>query len=109
MRITSARALLDIGLVGIGLALSPLSAPPAAAQATPPDTAAVFKNYSDMALATYEDTLAGGKALQTAIGDMLTAPTAATLEAARKAWVAARTPYLQSEAFRFTSPIIDAW
>lgn len=96
----------------VGLCLSGLclwSTPPASAQGAAPDTAAVFKNYAAMALATYEDTLTGGIALRKAIGDMLAAPNAATLAAARKAWVDARFPYLQSEAFRFTNPIIDAW
>ena len=106
--------LVGIGLLGTGFFIANLAngvrlVPPASAQTAAPNTAAVFKNYSDMAQAVYEDTLAGGKALQKAVGDMLAQPSAATLDAARKAWVAARTPYLQSEAFRFTSPIIDAW
>ena len=105
MRFTST----GISLSGGALALALFATSPILAQGAAPDTAAVFKNYSEMALATYEDALAGGKSLQKAIGDMIAAPNAGTLEAARKAWVAARTPYLQSEAFRFTNPIIDAW
>lgn len=96
-----------VGLCFSGLCL--LTTAPASAQTAAPNTTAVFKNYADMALATFEDTLAGGIALQKAVGAMLAAPNATTLAAARKAWVDARFPYMQTEAFRFTNPIIDAW
>ena len=96
-------------LSGWAFALAVTASSPLLAQGSPPDTAAVFKSYSDMALATYGDAQTGAIALRKSIGDMLAAPNAATLAAARKAWIDARFPYLQSEAFRFTSPIIDAW
>src|SRR5262249_16246032 len=51
----------------------------------------------------------GAKVLQKAVGEMLANPNAETLAAARKAWIDARVPYLQTEAFRFTNPIVDAW
>ncbi|MEZ5856494.1 MAG: imelysin family protein [Hyphomicrobiaceae bacterium] len=83
--------------------------------ATPTTTAAtltaadVITQYARMAEAAFEDSLAAGKALQTAVDAFLAAPSPATLEAARQAWVAARPSYLQTEAFRFTNPIVDAW
>jgi putative iron-regulated protein len=73
------------------------------------DTAAVLKSYAEMAHAVYSDSLAGARALQTAIDALLANPGLQTLAAARKAWIDARVPYLQSEAFRFTNPIVDAW
>ena len=40
---------------------------------------------------------------------MLAAPSAASQQAAKDAWKAARVPYLQSEAYRFGNPIVDDW
>jgi putative iron-regulated protein len=81
----------------------------AVAQADRVETAAALKTYAEIAHAAYVDSLAGAKALQGAVGEMLAKPSAETLAAARKAWIAARVPYLQTEAFRFTNPIVDAW
>src|SRR5690606_19353346 len=36
-------------------------------------------------------------------------PSEETLAAARQAWLAARVPYQQTEAFRFGNPIVDEW
>ena len=96
-------------LAAIAVAFAISAAPDTRAQTAPADMPAVAKNYSDMALAVFEDTAAGGKALQKAVAALLATPNAGTLAAARKAWIDARVPYLQSEAFRFTNPIIDAW
>ncbi|HGF6842331.1 TPA: imelysin family protein, partial [Salmonella enterica] len=70
---------------------------------------AVLQTYSDIALAGYEDSLATAKALRTAIDALIDKPSAATLQAARAAWLAARVPYQQTEAFRFGNPIVDDW
>jgi putative iron-regulated protein len=83
--------------------LNPL---PALAAASPKD---VITNYANIAEAGYGDSLAGAKALQAAVDTFLKSPTEDTLAAARKAWVAARTPYMQTEAFRFGNPIVDDW
>ena len=82
-------------------------APPAAAQA--PDAAAVAKTYADIAEAGYTDSLAEARKLKTAIDTLIKTPTEANLLAARKAWVAARVPYMQTEAFRFGNKIVDDW
>lgn len=69
----------------------------------------VLVNYSNIAEAAYGDSLSAAKALKTAIEAMLAAPTEETLAAARQAWIAARVPYMQTEAFRFGNPVVDAW
>ncbi|MBV7486514.1 imelysin family protein [Bordetella sp. BOR01] len=70
---------------------------------------AVVKTYSDIALAGYEDSLNSAQALRTAIEALIEKPSAQTLQAARAAWLAARVPYQQTEAFRFGNPIVDDW
>jgi len=70
---------------------------------------AVVKTYSDIALAGYEDSLTTAQTLRTAIEALIAKPGADTLQAARAAWLAARVPYQQTEAFRFGNPIVDDW
>jgi len=70
---------------------------------------AVVSGYADLALAKYEDSLATARTLQQAVGELLAKPSAETLTAARTAWLAARVPYQQTEAFRFGNPIVDDW
>ncbi|MEO4001477.1 imelysin family protein [Mesorhizobium sp. CAU 1732] len=77
------------------------------AQAAEP--ASILETYADIALAGYEDSLTTAKALDTAIDALIAGPTDATLKAARDAWLAARVPYQQTEAFRFGNPIVDEW
>ena len=43
------------------------------------------------------------------MGALVEAPSEETLAAAREAWLAARVPYQQTEAFRFGNPIVDDW
>ncbi len=80
---------------------------PAAAEA--PSVAAVAKNYADIAEAGYTDSLDGARKLKAAIDTLIKAPTQDNLVAARKAWVAARVSYMQTEAFRFGNKIVDDW
>jgi putative iron-regulated protein len=63
--------------------------------------------YSRIVLASYEDSLAGAEELDAVIGDFLADPTAETLADARDAWLTAREPYLQTEAYRFYDGPID--
>ena len=84
----------------------------AAATFSVPATAAlepVTQTYVDIAHAAYEDSLISARALRQAIGAFLDAPSAATLEQARDAWIAARVPYQQTEVYRFGNPIVDEW
>ncbi len=71
--------------------------------------AEVVKTYADIAEAGYSDSLATAKALQAAVDALIAAPSAETLEAAKAAWLAARVPYQQTEAFRFGNAIVDDW
>lgn len=64
-------------------------------------------SYSDIVLASYEDTLDAAKELDAKINALLADPSADALDAARDAWRAAREPYLQTEAFRFYDGPID--
>ena len=80
---------------------------------------AVVLQHAKIVFATYSDCVAAAKVMQTAIREFLAAPDAARLEAARKAWTAARRPYLLSESFRFYAgpiddpdgpePLLNAW
>lgn len=88
---------------GLGLAALPAFAQPA------PQKRAVLATYADIAAAMFADALAGARALQAAVARLVEAPSEATLAAARQAWIAARVPYQQSEAYRFGNPIVDAW
>ncbi len=69
----------------------------------------VVKTYADVGLAAYRDALTTARDLQKSIDELLAAPSADTLQAARAAWIRARVPYQQTEAFRFGNPIVDDW
>ncbi|WP_068109658.1 imelysin family protein [Tropicimonas marinistellae] len=84
-----------------------LSGTALAAQAAAP--ADVVSNYADIALAGYEDSLETAKALKAALETLVAEPTDANLDAAKAAWIAARVPYQQTEAFRFGNPVVDDW
>jgi putative iron-regulated protein len=73
------------------------------------DPAAVVKNYVEIGHAKYEDALITAKALDKAVDALLANPSDATLKAAREAWIKARVPYQQTEAYRFGNKIVDDW
>ncbi|NRP11468.1 hypothetical protein XMM379_003122 [Aliiroseovarius sp. xm-m-379] len=73
------------------------------------DPSAILETYADLALAGYEDSLSLAKDLRTAVGELVASPGDATLAAAKIAWLRARVPYQQTEAFRFGNPTVDAW
>jgi putative iron-regulated protein len=81
---------------------------PAMAQ-NAPSVADVARTYADIAEAGYADSLGEARKLQAAIDALLKSPSDETLGAARKAWIAARVPYMQTEAFRFGNKIVDDW
>lgn len=68
----------------------------------------VLETYARIVLATYEDTLATARDLDTAIDALLANPSEETLSAARERWRAARIPYSYAEAFRFYAGPIDS-
>ena len=90
-----------------GLALAVATVPVGAGE--PPSAEAVLNNYADIALAGYEDSLVTARALDAAIDALVSAPSEATLGAARVAWIAARAPYQQTEVYRFGNAIVDDW
>lgn len=69
----------------------------------------VLDTYADIAAANYTDSLTTAQALQGAITALIDSPSAASLQAARSAWLAARVPYQQTEVFRFGNAIVDDW
>jgi putative iron-regulated protein len=69
----------------------------------------VLDTYSDIAQATYEDSLSAARVLNEAVVALIETPSADTLQAAREAWIEARVPYQQSEVYRFGNPIVDDW
>ena len=95
-----AAATLCVGLAA-GLETSPANADPTAKD--------VLKVYADIAQADYADALDTANTLKLAIDAFLAKPTEDNLRAARAAWIAARIPYMQTEAFRFGNAFVDDW
>jgi putative iron-regulated protein len=87
-----------------GAAVAALAAPALAA-----DKAAVVSTYADIAEAAYGDSLESAKRLGAAVDALIARPSAQALAAAREAWLQARMPYQQTEAYRFGNPIVDEW
>ncbi len=79
----------------------------AQAQPAAPTAAAVAGHYAQLVFAGYDDTLQAARGLQQAITGFAGQPSTAGLAAARKAWLAAREFYGQTEAFRFYGGPID--
>lgn len=94
-----------LGLAGAADAQS--AAPARAAAQAAPAYAPVAVHYAALVHANYADTLAAARTLQQAIDAFTKAPSQAGLETARKAWLAAREFYGQTEAFRFYGGPID--
>ena len=92
-----------VALIALGVCcgLSPAAAEPSVKD--------VLKTYADIAQAGYADLLATAKTMRLAIDQFLSRPTEHNLIAARAAWVAARIPYMQTEAYRFGNSIVDDW
>ena len=73
------------------------------------DAEPVVAGYEAIVYASYGDALDTAQALRDAIDALVATPSAATLAAAREAWLAAREPYGQTESYRFYGgPIDDA-
>lgn len=69
--------------------------------------AEVIETYANLVYKNYQDAYDAAEALQLAIDAFVAAPDADTFEAAKTAWKAAREPYGQTEAFRFSNGPID--
>ncbi|MES2706048.1 MAG: imelysin family protein [Verrucomicrobiota bacterium] len=69
----------------------------------------VVYNYTNIVYANYSDCVTSATELRDSIRAFLKKPSAASLETARKVWIKARQPYLQSEVYRYyAGPIDDA-
>jgi len=66
-----------------------------------------MKTHSKLALAVYEDSLAAAEDLRDALHAFVASPSETTFAAAKAAWLAAREPYGQAEALRFSGGPID--
>jgi putative iron-regulated protein len=95
-----AAAILCVGLTA-GLGISH-----AVADSSPKD---VLKVYADIAQAGYTDSVDTARTLKLAVDAFIAKPTEDNLRAARAAWIAARIPYMQTEAYRFGNAIVDDW
>ena len=71
------------------------------------NAAPVAEQYAKNVHANYVECLDKARALKTAIDAFVDAPSAATLEGAKAAWIAARLPYGPSEVYRFYGGPID--
>ena len=69
----------------------------------------VLKIYADIAQTGYTDSVDTARTLTLAIDAFIAKPTEDNLRAARAAWIAARIPYMQTEAYRFGNAIVDDW
>ncbi len=69
---------------------------------------AVIENYAKMVYQNYKDSYDAAVTMQKSINAFVANPTLATMKAAKKAWLAAREPYGESEVFRGSNGPIDA-
>ncbi len=67
----------------------------------------VIKNYADIVLASYQDSLELAQELKISIDSFLAEPNEKTHQLAKEAWLAAQEPYGQTEAYRFYGGPID--
>lgn len=73
----------------------------------PGNAADVIANYAGIVHASYEDSLAAARDLDAAVASFVAAPSEDGLASARRAWLASREPYLQTEVYRFYDGPID--
>jgi putative iron-regulated protein len=68
----------------------------------------VLRTNAAIAFAAYSDAASTARAMHDALHEFVEAPSPETHAAAKAAWLAAREPYQQTEAFRFQAGPIDA-
>jgi len=90
-----------------GLGCEGSSAQRHARTVSPALTQSAVSHYAALAFLNYRDAAQAARTLATTVDAFVNDPSRASLEAARKAWLAAREPYLQSEVFRFYEGPID--
>ena len=93
-----------VTLLAAGCSDSPAPTP---AQVPAAQAAPVVRGYVALVSANYAASVTTAEAMRAAIRALLATPSEQTLTAARQAWLAARVPYGQTEAFRFYGGPID--
>lgn len=68
---------------------------------------AAASTYAQIAYQAYGDSLRRAETLRETLASFVAAPSEETQQAAKSAWLAAREPYLQTEAYRFYDGPID--
>lgn len=68
----------------------------------------IKENYANIVYASYKDAYDEAVKLQNNINSFLTTPSQSGFDACKTAWLAAREPYGQTEAYRFANGPIDA-
>ncbi|MGN7294568.1 imelysin family protein [Rhizobium sp. SAFR-030] len=96
--------ILKASVAALVASASAIATPSAAAE-----PAAVLTHYADLAHAKFQDALTTAQTLDKAVDALIAKPSAETMAAARKAWIAARVPYQQTEVYRFGNPLVDDW
>lgn len=81
--------------------------PQPAAAAAAVSNKGVAQHYAALVHANYSDSLAAAKDMRATIAQFVKAPSAEGMDKVRKAWLAAREFYGQTEAFRFYGGPID--
>lgn len=107
---TLSRALvisLLVGLVACGDDSDDGAQPPATAAFPAEQAKLVVETYKTLAHEVYEGSVGGAEKLKTAVDAFVLAPDEAKHQAAKDAWVAARLPFNQNDAFRFYNGPID--
>jgi putative iron-regulated protein len=108
MKLRALTSAVTLAIASLSLSsVSTLAATPAATNASAASPATVASHHAALVHANYSDTLAAAQDMQSAIAAFVKAPSAEGMEAARKAWLAAREFYGQTEAFRFYGGPID--
>ena len=108
------RHIVFAGISAVSLFVSGCQSPgsPAGVTSIPPeqlDKQAIIQHFISLAQATFGDALISARQLENTVNSLLSDPSEESLQAARVAWLAARVPYLQSEAFRFGNRVVDEW
>jgi putative iron-regulated protein len=93
--------------VGILMVFSTCKKKEAAAGLSSSQQTQVLNNYANILEAGYEDAYTAALALQVAVNNLVQYPSAQNLINAQQAWLAAREPYMQTEAGRFYGGPID--
>jgi putative iron-regulated protein len=96
-----------LGVAALLTALCLTACPRCAARGLEGMKKAVVENYAAIAHANYLDALTAADAMEKAVTSFVETPSEKSMQAARQAWLDARIPYLQTEAFRFYEGPID--